>query len=74
VGISGIGVEGTVGMLVESILGALASGMLMWDWLGEGTEGAMGETGLYGRGGLRAIFRTAGTALSCPFPSPSFDN
>ena len=45
----------------------------MWDWLGEGAIGAIGETGLYGRGGLRAIFRTTGGAFSCPFP-PSFDN
>lgn len=74
-GTSGTGVDGTVDTLAESILGALlASGMLMWDWLGEGAvgEGAMGETGLYGIGGLRAIFRTAGRGFSCSFP-PSFD-
>lgn len=63
-----VGVVVTTDTLAERTLGAPASGELLRVW-----EGAVGDTGLYGRGGLRAIFRTGDGAFSCSFP-PAFDD
>jgi hypothetical protein len=65
-GTSCVGLGDTLDTLVGRTLDALTSGELPRLW-----GGTVGDTGLYGRGGLRAIFRTGVGDTPCPLP-PSF--
>ena len=58
-----------VGVVAGGTYGTATWGGLLYD----GRGGVREDTGLYGRGGLRAIFRTGAWASPCALPWPVGD-